>query len=126
MLKLRLKMTIEVALARLTQLERAGHQVRILPHFVGSKFRLKTEPLRRGIPVVLHGSIVPDTGGSLVTVWPLPHWSMVVWLPIWCWFAIALVKAPLWFVAVGIVVGVVSFLVEVYRAYAVIRKAYEA
>jgi hypothetical protein len=90
----------------------------------GDTFRLHPKPRRRGVPVTLYGRIVPDREGTMVSAWPFPHWLIILWFPIWAWFCIQLVHAPTWFIILGFVAGIVSFVVETRRGYDLLRQTY--
>jgi len=90
----------------------------------GGIFRLKPKPGRRGVPVTLYGRIEPDREGTLVSAWPFPHWAIILWFPIWAWLGIQLVHAPLWFIVLGFIAGIVSFIVETRRGYDLLRQIY--
>ena len=90
-------------------------------HIDGDTFRLRPKPGRRGVAVTLHGRILPDRGGSLVSVWSLPHWVIIIWFPVWAWFCLRLVHAPIWFLVLGFLGGIVSFIVETRRGYDLLR-----
>ncbi len=85
-------------------------------------FRLRPKPRRRGVPVTLYGRILPDREGTLISAWSFPHWAMILCIPIWCWFGIQLVHAPLWFIILGLVGCVISFVVETRRGYDLLRE----
>src|SRR6478672_1935519 len=83
----------------------------------GDRFRLRPRPRRKSVPVTLYGRIIPDRDGTVVSVWPFPHWATILWFPVWAWFGFALAHVPLWFVVLGFIVGIFSFVVETRRAY---------
>ena len=85
-------------------------------------FTLYPKPGRRGVQVILYGRVLPDRDGTLVSAWPFPHWSMILWIPIMFWFGIQLVHAPLWFIILGLVACIISFVVETRRAYDLLRQ----
>jgi hypothetical protein len=91
-------------------------------HVESDTFRLYPKPRRRGVPVTLYGRIHSDRDGTLVSAWTFPHWAMFLWIPIWCWFCIQLVRAPLWFLVLGVVGGVISFIIETRRGYDLLRQ----
>jgi hypothetical protein len=88
----------------------------------GDTFRLHPKPRRKGVPVTLRGRIVPEREGTLVSAWPFPHWMMIAWFPIWCWFGLQLVHAPTWFIMLGLVVCTISFIIETRRGYDLLRE----
>ena len=88
----------------------------------GDTFRLRPKPRRRGVAVTLYGRILPDRDGSLVSVWSLPHWAIIIWFPVWAWFCLYLVHAPIWFLVLGFIGGIVSFIVETRRGYSLLRE----
>ncbi len=88
----------------------------------GDTFCLNPKPRRKGVPVTLRGRIVPEREGTLVSAWPFPHWMMIAWIPIWCWFCLQLVHAPMWFIILGLVVCAVSFVIETRRGYDLLRE----
>jgi hypothetical protein len=90
----------------------------------GDTFRLNPKPARRGVPVTLYGRIEPDRDGTLVSVWPFPHWAMIFWFPVWTWFCLQLVHAPVWFITLGFIAGIISFVVETRRGYDLLRRTY--
>jgi len=93
-------------------------------HVEGDTFRLKPKPGRRAVPVTLYGRIEPDREGTLISAWPFPHWSIIIWFSVWAWFCIQLVHAPVWFIALGLIVGIVSFVVDARRGYDLLRQIY--
>ena len=88
----------------------------------GDTFRLYPKPMRRGTPVTFYGRIAPDRDGSLIRVWSVPHWGIVIIFPIWVWFGRQLVHAAWWFIILGLVVCIVSFIVETRRGYDLLRE----
>jgi hypothetical protein len=109
--------SVREALRRLvTTRERATGQID------SDTFRLRPKPTRHGVPVTLYGRIAPDRDGTLILAWAFPHWAMILWIPIWCWFCIRLVHAPLWFIILGLVVCIISFVVETRRGYDLLRQ----
>jgi hypothetical protein len=88
----------------------------------GDTFRLYPKPRRRGTPVTFYGRIAPDRDGSLIRVWSVPHWGIVIFFPIWVWFGRQLVHADWWFIILGLVVCIVSFIVETRRGYDLLRE----
>jgi hypothetical protein len=88
----------------------------------GNTFRLYPKPTRRGTPVTFYGRISPDRDGSLIRVWSVPHWGTVIFFPIWVWFGRKLVLADWWFIILGFVVCIVSFIVETRRGYDLLRE----
>ncbi len=93
-------------------------------HVESDTFRLNPKPGRRGVPVTLYGRIQPDREGALVSAWPFPHWAMILWFPVWTWFCLQLVHAPLWLITLGFIAGIVSFVVETRRGYELLRRIY--
>jgi hypothetical protein len=92
----------------------------------GDTFRLRPKRRRRSIPVTLYGRILPEPGGTLVLVWPFPHWLIFLWFPIWAWFGIQLVHAPDWFIVLGFLACIAGFIGETYRGYVLLRQTYGA
>jgi hypothetical protein len=88
----------------------------------GDAFRLYPKPMRRNTPVTFYGRITPEIGGSLIRIWAVPHWSIVVFFPIWVLFGWRLVRAPWWFIVLGLVVCTISFFVETQRGYVLLRE----
>lgn len=88
----------------------------------GNTFCLYPKPMRRGTPVILYGRISPDRDGSLIRVWPFPHWSIAIFVPIWAWFGRQRVHAPWWFVLLGLAVCIVSFIIETRRGCLLLRE----
>jgi hypothetical protein len=91
-------------------------------HIDGDTFRLRPEPMRRGTPVTFYGRILPDRDGSLIRVWSVPHWPVVAFFPIWVWFCRQFVHAPWWFIILGLVACIVSFIIETRRGYDLLRE----
>jgi FAD/FMN-containing dehydrogenase len=89
-------------------------------------FRLYPKPMRRGTPVTFYGRILADRDGTLIRVWSVPHWAIVIFFPIWVWFGRQEVHAPWWFVIVGLVGCIISFLYETHRGYDLLRQTYAA
>jgi hypothetical protein len=89
-------------------------------------FRLYPKPRRRGVPVTLRGRFTPERGGTVISVWPFPHWLMLLWFPFWAWFGIQLVHAPMWFIVLGFLACIVSFVDETRRGYDLLRQTYAA
>jgi len=87
----------------------------------GDTFRLHPKPRRRGVPVTLCGRLVAEPDGTLVSAWPFPHWMMLAWIPVWCWFGLQLVHAPMWFIILGLIVSAVSFVLETRRGYELLK-----
>jgi hypothetical protein len=88
----------------------------------GDTFRLYPKTRRHGTPVTFYGRIMPDRDGSLIRVWSVPHWSIVIFFPIWVWFGRQLVHAPWWFIILGLVVCIISFIFETRRDYGLLRE----
>ena len=88
----------------------------------GDTFRLHPKPKRRSVPITLYGRIEPDRDGTLISAWPSPHWTTIIWVPVWVWFAVIVVHAPFWFVVLGIIVSLVSFVMEARRGYDLLRE----
>ena len=124
MLRVHTKMTPDEARFALHDLVADGE--RATGQIEGDIFRLHPKPRRRGDPVTLRGRLAPEADGSLISVWPSPHWLMLVWFPIWAWFGLQLVHAPMWFIMLGFLVGVVSFVDETRRGYDLLRHTYAA
>ncbi len=91
-------------------------------HVQGNAFRLNPRPSRRGVPVTLYGRIEADLQGTLISAWPFPHWLMILWFPLWVLLGIWLVQSSMWFIALGFLAGVVSFVLEVRRGYDLLRE----
>jgi hypothetical protein len=88
----------------------------------GDTFRLYPKSLSRNTPVIFYGRIVPDKDGSLIRVWSVPHWSIIIFFPIWVWFGRQEVHAPCWFIVAGFVVCIVGFVIETRRGYSLLRE----
>ena len=88
----------------------------------GNTFSLYPKPTRSGVPIKFYGCIVQDRDGSLIQVWSLPHWSLVIFFPFWVLLCWQLLHAPLWFIIMGLIVGVISFIVETRRGYGLLRE----
>jgi hypothetical protein len=123
MLRVHTQMSPEQARFALHNLVASGE--RATGQIGADTFRLHPKPRRRGVPVTLRGRLVPETGGTLISVWPFPHWLMLLWFPVWAWFCVQLVHAP-WFVLLGFIVCVVSFVDETRRGYDLLRQTYAA
>jgi hypothetical protein len=90
----------------------------------GDRFRLHPKPRRRGVPVTIYGRIAPDREGTVIAAWSFPHRGMILWIPVWIWFGLQLVHAPMWFIILGLVVCIISFIVETRRGYDLLRQIY--
>jgi hypothetical protein len=123
---LRVHTTLSPDQARFALHDLVAKGERATGHIDADTFRLHPKPRRRGVPVTLHGRLVPESGGTLISAWPFPHWLMLLWFPVWAWFGIQLVHAPMWFIVLGFLVGVVSFVDETGRAYDLLRQTYAA
>jgi hypothetical protein len=124
MLRVHTKMTPDQARFALQDLVASGE--RATGQIDGDKFRLHPKPRRRRVPVTLRGRLAPESGGTRISAWSFPHWLMILWFPVWAWFGIELVHAPTWFVVLGFLVGVVSFVDETRRGYDLLRQTYAA
>lgn len=123
LLRIRTKMTPDQARIVLQDLVASGE--RATGFIDGDTFRIHPKSHRRSVPVTLRGWLTPEAGGTLICAWPFPHWLMLLWFPVWAWFCIQLVHAP-WFVLVGFILGVVSFIIETQRSYDLLRQIYAA
>jgi hypothetical protein len=90
----------------------------------GDYFHLQSRPQRRAFPLVLYLSVIPKAGGTIVTMWPFPHWSMLVWFPICTLFALSFIRDSLWFVALAFVLCIAKFITQTCRYYALLRRTY--
>ena len=86
------------------------------------RFRLVPKTGRRGVRVAFYGRIIPESDGTLVSAWALPHWTVVFSALIWCGVGIPLAHAPLWLIAFGLVALTVGFIVEARRGYDLLRE----
>lgn len=88
----------------------------------GDTFRLRPRQRRKSVPITLYGRITPDRDGTLVSAWPFPHWAMILWFPVWTWLCFALAHVPVWFVVLGFMVAIFSFIIETRKAYDLLRE----
>jgi hypothetical protein len=88
----------------------------------GDTFRLRPRSRRKSVSVTLYGRITPDRDGTLVSAWPFPHWAIILWFPVWALFCFAFVHAPIWFVVLGFIGGIFSFVIETRKAYDLLRE----
>jgi hypothetical protein len=91
-------------------------------HVEGAIFRLCPKSGRYGLPITLYGRIVSDHEGTLISVWSYPHWTVFPWIPLWVWFCIRFIRAPMWFIIGGIVLCILSFFIQTRRGYDLLRE----
>jgi hypothetical protein len=117
---------LSVSEAREAMIRLADDSSRASGKIDGDTFRLHPKPRRRGTPVTFYGRFLSDRDGTLIRVWSVPHWAIVIFFPIWVWFGRQQVHAPWWFVILGLVACIASFIFETRRGYDLLRQTYAA
>ena len=103
--------------------ELLARRERATGRIMGRNFTLQPVSGPYSVPVTVRGAIDDAGTGAVITARVAPHWIMVAGFFVWAWIALEYVSAPIWFLALGFVICMVSFEKQKQKAYDFLREA---
>ena len=96
---------------------------RVTGRIKGRSFTMEPVSGPYSVPVTVRGHVDEEGSGAVIIARIAPHWIMIVGFIAWAWVLIEYVRAPLWFLGLGFVVCMISFVKQKQKVYDFLREA---